>query len=165
MNHLSDYKKVLEFNKAFGVSSRDSPNLDIFYSEPELVQYRLSLVQEEFEELQDAIKAKNFAETIDALTDIQYVVLGFYTALGIDADKAFEIVHDSNMSKLCKTEDEAKHSVKCYSEENPQRYDSPRYRRADDGIHWVVYNASTNKILKSYKYTPADFTSIMQKIE
>jgi len=161
MHHLSDFQKVLEFNRAFGVLSHTTPNLEIFRRDPKLVQYRLSLVQEEFEELKDAIKTENFAETIDALTDIQYVVLGFYTALGIDADKAFQIVHDSNMSKLCKTREEAEHSVKCYSEENPQRYDSPRYRRADDGVHWVVYNASTNKILKSYKYTPADFSSIM----
>jgi predicted HAD superfamily Cof-like phosphohydrolase len=160
MANKSDFQRVLEFNKAFGVTNYTKPNLDVFLNEPRLIEYRLSLVQEEFNELVEAIQNKDFNETIDALTDIQYVVLGFYSALGIDADKAFEIVHNSNMSKLCKSEEEAKHSVNCYLSENPQRYDSPAYRRADDGIHWVVYNESTKKILKSYKYTPADFSSI-----
>ena len=158
---LSDFQKVLQFNKAFGVQSHIKPNLDIFQNNQKLINYRLSLVKEEFEELQDAINNKDFIETIDALTDIQYVVLGFYSALGIDADKAFQIVHDSNMSKLCKTEEEARQSVTNYLKERPQRYDSPNYRRSDDGIFWVVFNESTKKILKSWKYTPADFTEIM----
>jgi predicted HAD superfamily Cof-like phosphohydrolase len=163
----TDFHKVLQFNKAFGVESHSKPNLQIFDNNPKLVEYRLSLVKEEFQELVDAISNKDFNETIDALTDIQYVVLGFYSALGIDADKAFEIVHSSNMSKLCKTEEEAQKSVSCYLEESPQRYDSPSYRRADDDVHWVVYNASTNKILKSWKYTQANFNSIIssEKIE
>jgi predicted HAD superfamily Cof-like phosphohydrolase len=161
MNNQTDYQRVLQFNHAFGVESHQQPNLHIFEQDPELVRYRLSLVREEFTELEDAIKNRDFVETIDALTDIQYVVLGFYSALGIDADKAFEIVHLSNMSKLCRTEEDAKHSVQIYLNETPRRYDSPAYKRANDGIHWVVYNASTSKILKSYKYTAADFTSIM----
>ena len=157
----TDFKKVLEFNSAFGVESYDKAQLEIFDRDPKLVEYRLSLVEEEFEELQEAIKNKDFTEVIDALTDIQYVVLGFYAAIGVDADSAFQIVHDSNMSKLCKTEEEAKESVHRYWQEMPQRYDSPNYRRADDNVHWVVYNESTKKILKSCNYTPANFESIV----
>jgi hypothetical protein len=65
------------------------------------------------------------------------------------------------MSKLCKTEEEAIESVRLYKEEVPQRYDSPSYRRSDDKIHWVVFNESTSKILKSYKYTPANFNKLI----
>ena len=79
----------------------------------------------------------------------------------ISFDKAYDIVSESNMSKLCKTEEEAQKTVEIYLKENPQRYDSPSYRRSDDNINWVVYNKSTMKILKSYKYTPANFTNIM----
>ncbi len=161
--YQTDFKKILEFNKAFGVTTNVTPQLDIFDKDPKLVAYRLSLVAEEFQELQDAIKDKDFNETLDALCDIQYVVLGFYTAIGIDADTAFDIVHKSNMSKLCKTEEEAQHSVKVYQDEKPQRYDSPAYRKADDNIHWVVYNKNTKKILKSYKYTPANFETLIKK--
>ena len=159
--YQTDFQKIIEFNKAFGVTTHTTPQLNLFDKDPKLVAYRLALVQEEFEELQEAIKTKNFIEVVDSLCDIQYVVLGFYTAIGVDADRAFDIVHKSNMSKLCKTEEEAQESVKVYQEEKPQRYDSPAYRKADDNVHWVVYNQNTKKILKSHKYTPADFSSIL----
>lgn len=156
----SNFQKVVEFNKAFGVPTNTKPQFDIFDKNPELVQYRLDLILEEVQELKDAIAAKDFSEVIDALTDIEYVVLGAFTAYGVDADKAFQIVQDSNMSKLCKTEHDAIETVRRYREEVPQRYDSPAYRRSDDGIHWVVYNKSTMKILKNYLYTAADFSTI-----
>ena len=67
------------------------------------------------------------------------------------------------MSKLCKTEEDAIETVKRYKNEIPQRYDSPNYRKADDDIHWVVYNESTMKILKNFKYNPADFTTLINQ--
>jgi len=157
----SNFQKVVEFNKAFGVPTNTTPQRDIFDQNPKLVQYRLDLILEEVQELKDAIATKDFTEVIDSLSDIEYVVLGAFTAIGVDADRAFQIVQDSNMSKLCKTEDDAIETVRRYREEIPQRYDSPAYRRSDDGIHWVVYNQSTMKILKNYKYTPADFSELM----
>ena len=159
--YQTDFQKIIEFNNAFGVTTHTTPQLNLFDKDPKLVAYRLALVQEEFDELQEAIKTKDFIEVLDALCDIQYVVLGFYTAIGLDADRAFDIVHKSNMSKLCKTEQEAHESVNIYLEERPQRYDSPAYRKADDNVHWVVYNQNTKKILKSHKYTPANFDSLM----
>ena len=157
----TNFEKVLAFNKAFGVTTYTKPQLDILERDPELIRYRLSLVKEEFEELVDAVKNKDFVETIDGLADLLFVTYGFFSSIGIDADKAYDIVSESNMSKLCKTEEEAKKTVEFYLQENPQRYDSPSYRRSDDNINWVVYNKSTMKILKSYKYTPANFTNIM----
>ena len=97
---------------------------------------------------------------IDALSDILYVVYGAGASFGIDLDRSFNIVHESNMSKLCKTEDEAQKTVSNYERlwnEKTSPYDSPDYRRADDGINWVVFNKSTGKILKSINYTPAKF--------
>ena len=157
----TNFEKVLAFNKAFGVTTYTKPQLDILERDPELIRYRLSLVKEEFEELVDAVKNKDFVETIDGLADLLFVTYGFFSSIGIDADKAYDIVSESNMSKLCKTEEEAKKTVEFYLQENPQRYDSPSYRRSDDNVNWVVYNKSTMKILKSYKYTPANFTNIM----
>lgn len=157
----SNFQKVLEFNKAFGVKSNKTVQHEIFDKDPKLVQYRLDLIEEEVDELKQAIKEKDMTETVDALADILYVVYGAFTAIGIDADQAFQIVQDSNMSKLCKTEEDAQETVMRYQEEVPQRYDSPAYRRSDDGVHFVVYNRSTMKILKNYKYTAADFKKLL----
>ena len=156
----TNYEKVLlEFNKSFGVKTIDTPTLDIFDKDPKLVDYRLSLIEEEFNELKDAISKKDFVEVVDALTDILYVTYGFYTAIGVDGDKAYKLVHESNMSKLCKTEEEAIKTVEFYK--NDGRYDSPAYRLSPDGKYYVVYNQSTTKILKSIYYKPVSFNTIL----
>ena len=159
---MSNFQKVLEFNKAFGVKSNTDIQNEIFDKDPKLVQYRLALIEEEVQELRDAIEQKDMIETVDALADSLYVILGACASFGFDADKAFDVVHRSNMSKLCETEEDAIETVRRYETEVPQRYDSPAYRKSDDGKFFVVYNESTMKILKSYKYIAADFTSLLQ---
>ncbi len=79
-------------------------------------------------------------------------------SLGLDLDQAFDIVHQSNMSKVCKDEDEAKATV-AYYEANRDKlgYDSPAYRQSPDGNGFVVFNQNTMKVLKSVNYTPAKF--------
>ncbi len=79
--------------------------------------------------------------------------------LGIDLDKTFALVHDSNMSKFCTTEQEAQETVESYK--NDPRYKQPAYRLSQDDKHWVVYNAETGKILKSHKYSPVDFSGYL----
>jgi len=158
---LTNFQKVLnEFNIAFGVTNNSKPQSDLFDTNPNLVKYRLSLINEETKELNEAITNKDFIETVDALSDILYVVYGAYSAFGIDADQAFELVHRSNMSKLCLTEEEALQTVESYK--NDDRYDSPSYRLSPDEKHYVVYNISTNKILKSINYKPVSFQSLFK---
>ncbi len=159
-NEITNFEKVEEFNKVFGVTNQKEFQNDIFEND-KLVNYRMSLITEEYTELCDAVKNKDITETIDALSDILFVVYGFYTAIGVNADDAFDIVYKSNMSKVCLTEEEAIESVKRYTEEIPQRYDSPSYKKAPDNKRWLVYNKNTNKILKSYKYTEAKFDTLM----
>ena len=77
-----------------------------------------------------------------------------------DLDKSFDIVHLSNMSKLCVDEAEAKRTVDNYKE-TQTKYDSPNLKKSENGDYWVVYNESTGKILKSIKYTPANFESML----
>lgn len=158
---VSNFEKVLEFNKAFGVNTNESPKLDIFKKDPKLVKYRMDLIMEEVDELKTAVENGDFIETVDALSDILYVVYGKFTALGVDADLAFDIVHESNMSKLCKTEKDAQDTVESYYNQIPRVYDSPTYKKANDNVHWVVYNKSSGKILKNHKYKPADFSAII----
>jgi predicted HAD superfamily Cof-like phosphohydrolase len=158
----SNFEKVLEFNKAFGVKTNTEPQLDIFDKDPEFVASRLALISEEFNETVDAIKNKDFTEMTDGLIDLLVVTYGMCANLGIPADKCFEIVNQSNLSKLCDTEDIAKTTVELYKSEIPQRYDSPAYRKSECGKYFVVYNTSSNKILKSYKYTPANFSELIK---
>ena len=159
-NSKSNFDKVINFNRSFGVPVFTEEQKEIFDKNPELVKLRLSLIQEEVKELEQAINEKDFTEVIDALSDILYVVYGAGASFGINLNKMFDIVHESNMSKLCKTEEEAKETVQNYERlrnEGKSPYDSPDYRRADDGVNWVVFNKSTGKILKSINYTPAKF--------
>lgn len=158
----TNFKKVIEFNKAFGVTVHDTVQHNIFDEDQKLVKYRLDLITEEVAELQLAIKNKDMKEVIDAASDILYVVYGLGASFGIDLDKSYDIVHKSNMSKLCLTEDDAKETVEWYKH-NEKRYDTPAYRKSNDGKYWVVYNASTKKILKNIKYTPADFGVLLDK--
>ena len=155
----TNFEKVLDFNKAFGVKTNTKPQFNLFDSDPKLVKYRLDLITEEVDELKDAIEKKDFKEVIDALSDILYVTLGAFTAYGINADEAFELVQKSNMSKLCVSEEEAKLTVESYKLDD--RYDSPTYRLSDDGIRYIVYNESTCKILKSINYNPVSFDSLL----
>ena len=153
----SNFEKVLEFNNAFGVVTHKTPQLNIFDDNEKLVKYRLSLIEEETQELRDAIKDKNFIEVVDALSDILYVTYGAALSFGVDLDTCFDLVHKSNMSKLCSTEEEAQQTVQWYKENESDRYDSPNYRKSDDNVHWVVYNESTMKILKNINYKPVKF--------
>jgi predicted HAD superfamily Cof-like phosphohydrolase len=78
-----------------------------FFEKKDVVKLRMDLIREEVQELEDAVKEKDFKETVDALGDIVYVVYGMAVSMGIDLHKAFKIIHESNMSKLCKTEEQA----------------------------------------------------------
>lgn len=162
-NNVSNFQKVLDFNTQFGVvqSKTLTPNPTIFDTDPQKVEFCLKLIREEARETEEAVKNKDFVETVDGLVDQLYVIYGMLARIGVDADKAFDLVHENNMSKLCKTEEEAQRSVKYYIDASALGYDSPCYRKAPDDIHWVVYNSSTNKILKSIEWKPVDLTSVV----
>lgn len=160
---MTDFNKVVDFNLNFGVllSPNLTPKPDIFDTDPNQVEFCLKLIREEMRELEQAVKEKDFVETVDALADIIYVVHGMSARIGVNMDAAFSLVHENNMSKLCKTEEEAKDSVEYYVQNKEKLgYDSPAYRKAADGVHWVVYNQSTKKVLKSIKWKPVDLTSV-----
>lgn len=159
----TNFEKVIEFNDGFGVPVNNTIQKNVFEKNPDLVKLRLDLILEEVTELKEAIDTHDMTETIDALADILYVVYGAGASFGINLDKAFDIVHTSNMSKLCETEEDAIETVRIYKEKygnGNSPYDSPAYRRSKDNKYWVVYNESTGKILKNYKYTPANFTNL-----
>ena len=93
---MTNYEKVGIFMKTFGQEVKVDPS----FSTDRINKLRLSLIKEEFEELSDAMNKKNLLEVADALTDILYVTYGAGHAFGINLDKCFDEVQNSNMSKL-----------------------------------------------------------------
>lgn len=152
----TNFKKVSNFNKVFGADCYSTPQPNVFTKNPKLLDLRLGLIREEVQELEDAIKNHDFKEVVDALADILYVVYGAGDSFGVDMDEVYQIVHSSNMTKICKTEEEAKETVEWYKKNKLDVYDSPNYKKASDDKHWIVYNESTGKVLKSINYLPAD---------
>ena len=95
---MTNFNKVGIFMKTFGQEVKKKPSL----STDKINQLRLNLIKEELEELREALDNKDLIEVADALTDILYVTYGAGHAFGIDLDKCFEEVQNSNMSKLGK---------------------------------------------------------------
>ena len=93
---MTNFEKVGLFMKTFGQDVKTKPSL----STKKINDLRISLIIEELNELKDAIKNNDLVETADALTDILYVTYGAGQAFGINLDKCFEEVQNSNMSKL-----------------------------------------------------------------
>lgn len=153
----TNFEKVREFNRVFGLPRHSSPQKDITKTDPKLTKLRVDLITEECQELIDAVKDNDFVEIVDALADILYVAYGAGDSFGVDLDKAFAEVHNSNMSKLCPDEETAKRTVQWYKENKLDVYDSPEYRQSEDGKYWIVFNKSSGKILKSIEYKAVDF--------
>ena len=93
---MSNFNKVGTFMKTFGQEVKSKPS----FSTDKLNKLRIDLIKEELDELQEAMKNNDLLEVADALTDILYVTYGAGHAFGIDLDKCFEEVQNSNMSKL-----------------------------------------------------------------
>ncbi len=93
---MSNFEKVGLFMKTFGQEVKNKPGL----SSEKINKLRVSLINEELEEFKDAIKNNDLKEAADALTDILYVTYGAGHAFGVNLDKCFDEVQQSNMSKL-----------------------------------------------------------------
>ena len=93
---MTNFQKVKTFMQKFGQEVKLKPS----FSTEKINDLRYNLIKEELEELKEAISKKDLLEVADALTDILYVTYGAGHAFGIDLDKCFEEVQNSNMSKL-----------------------------------------------------------------
>ena len=94
---MTNFEKVGLFMKTFGQEVKNKTEL----STKKINLLRISLIKEELEELQQAVRENNILEVADALTDILYVTYGAGHAFGINLDKCFNEVQESNMSKFC----------------------------------------------------------------
>ena len=119
---------------------------------------RIALLAEELRELQEAVDDNNLVEVADALCDLQYVLAGAILEFGLGEKfkELFDEVHRSNMSKACKTVEEAEQTIAYYKNKD----NTESYHKEIDGL-FLVYRTGDNKTLKSINYSPADLKGIL----
>ena len=95
---MNNFEKVKKFMQTFDQDVKTKPS----FPDDKIIDLRIALIEEELSELKEAVKNRDITEVADALTDILYVTYGAGHAYGIDLDKCFDEVQNSNMSKLGK---------------------------------------------------------------
>jgi predicted HAD superfamily Cof-like phosphohydrolase len=145
---------VAEFHRTFKHPIVSSPAIP----DENRCKLRVALIAEELKELEVAILEKDIVGVADALCDIQYVLSGAILEFGLGDKFAalFEEVQRSNMSKACKSEEEAKATIEFYRKKDGTEC----YAKQEDG-KWLVYRSSDNKTIKSINYSPADLDRIV----
>lgn len=146
--------QVAEFHTTFKHPILPTPTIP----SPERCKLRVELLAEELKELQQAIADNNMVEIADALCDLQYVLSGAVLEFGLGEKfkELFDEVHRSNMSKACKTIEEADYTIAHYKGKD----NTESYHKEIDGL-FLVYRSQDNKTLKSINYSPADLGKIL----
>jgi predicted HAD superfamily Cof-like phosphohydrolase len=151
-NGLND---VAAFHELFDLPVLDTPVIP----DAKRCELRLSLLEEELEELKEAIEDGDLVEVADAFCDLQYVLSGAILEFGIAAKfkDLFDEVQRSNMSKACDTMEIAEATAKWYKEnKGASSYIKPK------GDKFLVYRENDGKVLKSREYSPADIESKLE---
>jgi len=157
MNEIQALTGVLEFHKKFDAYIGKSPEIP----DQKTCELRINLLQEELNELKEAIKNNDIVEAADALMDLQYVLSGAIISFGLHniASDLFEEVQRSNMSKLCKDEEEAQKTVNFHEKKGGLGC----YIIELDNGQFSVKRIVDNKQMKSINYSPCDLKSIIEK--
>lgn len=153
MDKIDALNQVAEFHKTFNAPILDQPQIP----SKERCELRVSLLQEELNELKEAIAQNDLVEVADALCDLQYVLSGAVLEFGM-GDKFVELFNEvqrSNMSKACVNEQEAQDTIEHYKEKGEEAFSE----KSGDKIN--VHRKSDNKVLKNKYYSPADLKSIL----
>jgi len=155
MEKINSLNQVSEFHKTFNAPVLETPQIP----SDQRCELRVSLLQEELDELSQAIKDGDLVEIADALCDLQYVLSGAVLEFGL-GDKFVELFNEvqrSNMSKACNTQQEALMTLSHYK----QKDGTEGYYKENNG-KWLVYRASDDKVLKSINYSPAELKKIIK---
>jgi predicted HAD superfamily Cof-like phosphohydrolase len=151
-NYVPYISEVEEFNSTMGKPNTYTPNI------PDRKEWEFvyNFILEELEEYKEACETGNIVEVLDALCDITYVATGNGVMLHGLKDKfqdAYAEVQASNMSKACKTEEEAIETVKVRSE---QQGEPCHYEKVGD--YWIVYRTRDRKVMKNINYFKPDLS-------
>ena len=154
---MSNYlESVSEFHKTFGAPILETPQIP----SKERCELRVSLLQEELNELKEAIEKGDVVEVADALADLQYVLSGAVLEFGLGDkfDTLFDEVQRSNMSKACNSHQEAIETLLHY-----KKKDGTEGIYKEEEGKWLVYRKEDNKVLKSVNYSPANLVDIINE--
>jgi hypothetical protein len=147
--------EVETFNATMNKPNNYTPNIP----DKKEWEFVYNFILEELEEYKHACETGNIVEVLDALCDITYVSLGNGAMLHGLKDKivpAYDEVQASNMSKACKTEDEAKATVKKRSKEQGEKC---HYEQV--GEHFIVYRTRDRKVMKNVNYFKPDLSQFL----
>lgn len=150
----SPLNDVAEFHQTFNLPVVQTPAIP----GKDRCALRINLLQEELDELREAIEDHDLVEIADALCDLQYVLSGAILEFGLgEKFKAlFEEVQRSNMSKVCEDMEIANQTLAHYREKDGTE---GFVKKSESGF--LVYRASDNKVLKSVTYSPADLKNLL----
>jgi predicted HAD superfamily Cof-like phosphohydrolase len=155
MEKIDSLNQVAEFHETFKAPILDSPQIP----DADRCELRVNLLQEELDELSQAIKDKDLVEIADALCDLQYVLSGAVLEFGL-GDKFVELFNEvqrSNMSKACDTMQEALMTLSHY-----KKKDGTEGNYKEVNGKYVVYRNTDNKVLKSISYSPTSLKNIIE---
>ena len=152
--------EVEEFNATFGKPNNYEPTIP----EKKEWQFVYDFISEELEEYREACERGDIVEVLDALCDITYVSLGNGTMLHGLKDKiwpAYQEVQASNMSKACKTEEEA---IQTVSERTKEQGEACHFEKIAEG-RYIVYRSRDRKVMKSINYFSPDLSKFFETYE
>ena len=154
MEKIDSLNQVAEFHKTFNAPVLEEPQIP----SKQRCDLRVSLLQEELNELKEAIDEQNIVEIADALCDLQYVLSGAVLEFGLGEKfvKLFNEVQRSNMSKACENEEQAKETVNFYKQKGQDCF----YEKS--GEKFNVHRTEDHKVLKNKYYSPADLKTILE---
>lgn len=154
MDKIDFLNQVAEFHKTFNAPILDQPTIP----SADRCNLRISLLQEELNELKEAIADNDLVEIADALCDLQYVLSGAVLEFGLGEKfvTLFNEVQRSNMSKACATQQEADDTIAFYKEKGEEAFSL----KSGDKIN--VHRVSDHKVLKNKYYSPANLKSILE---
>ena len=156
MEQINSLNQVADFHKTFNAPILPTPQIP----SQQRCELRVSLLQEELNELKEAIENNDLVEIADALADLQYVLSGAVLEFGLGEKfvDLFNEVQRSNMSKACNSELEAQATIEHYK----QKDGTKGYYKENNG-KWLVYREEDDKVLKSVKYSPAELSKIINE--
>ncbi len=155
MEKIDSLNQVAEFHKTFNAPILETPQIP----SKERSELRVKLLQEELDELKEAIENNDLVEVADALCDLQYVLSGAVLEFGLGKKfvELFNEVQRSNMSKACDNQQQADETIEMYRQKGQDSYSEI----SGDKIN--VHRKADNKVLKNKYYSPADLKTILEK--
>lgn len=151
----NDYLGMVgDFHKTFQAPILPTPQIPSV----DRCNLRINLMQEELDEIKEAIDKNDLIEVADGLCDLMYVLCGSILEFGLNDkfNELFNEVQRSNMSKACDTQKEAIETLLHY-----KKRDNTEGTYKEINGKWIVYRIPDNKVLKSVNYSPADLKTII----